>query len=113
MGVRYPTVPPFRMVGGKTGQLKGSPMKLRAMMICTAIGLYITGCSGPSGPEDSCNSSALAKEINRNGQHLLGLDLPDSARVIRPGDAVTRDHRPDRANIYLDRFGMVVRVTCG
>lgn len=36
-----------------------------------------------------------------------------SIRVIRPGEAVTKDFRPDRLNVELDEEGKVTRVYCG
>lgn len=33
-------------------------------------------------------------------------------RVIRPGDAVTMDYRPDRLNVEIDEDGRVRRVHC-
>jgi hypothetical protein len=34
-------------------------------------------------------------------------------RVLRPGDAMTMDYRPDRLNIYLDDDGSLVEVRAG
>lgn len=36
-----------------------------------------------------------------------------TARVIRPGQAVTMDFRGDRVNVLLDAHDRVERVTCG
>lgn len=36
-----------------------------------------------------------------------------TARVIRPGQAVTMDYRGDRVNVMLDAGDRVERVTCG
>lgn len=36
-----------------------------------------------------------------------------TARVVRPGEAVTMDYRGDRVNILLDTNDRVDRVTCG
>ncbi|WP_369979955.1 I78 family peptidase inhibitor [Xanthomonas bundabergensis] len=34
-------------------------------------------------------------------------------RPIAPGQAVTRDLRPDRLNLFLDASNVIVRVSCG
>ena len=36
-----------------------------------------------------------------------------TARVVRPGEAVTMDFRGDRVNLMLDLHDKVDRVTCG
>lgn len=36
-----------------------------------------------------------------------------TARVVRPGEAVTMDYRGDRVNVMLDLNNRVDRVTCG
>ncbi|OOG01101.1 hypothetical protein ASPCADRAFT_860 [Aspergillus carbonarius ITEM 5010] len=37
-------------------------------------------------------------------------DLPESHRVIKPGDVVTMDYRADRLNIHVDDEGVVQNV---
>jgi len=34
-------------------------------------------------------------------------------RVIRPGDAVTLDYRPDRLNVRLDDDDVISEIGCG
>jgi len=36
-----------------------------------------------------------------------------TVRVVRPGDAVTMDHRPDRLNIQLDGQDRIAQFRCG
>ncbi|EAL90318.1 hypothetical protein KXW98_008685 [Aspergillus fumigatus] len=40
-------------------------------------------------------------------------DLPEHHRVLRPGDAMTMDHRPERLNIHLDEEDKVKDVHFG
>ncbi|EAU38845.1 conserved hypothetical protein [Aspergillus terreus NIH2624] len=40
-------------------------------------------------------------------------DLPESHRILKPGDAMTMDHRPDRLNVHLDQSGIVHDVNFG
>lgn len=52
------------------------------------------------------HTDALAAEIlRRSGAR--------QARVVRPGDMVTMEHRPDRATIELGADNRVTRVRCG
>jgi hypothetical protein len=37
----------------------------------------------------------------------------DFARIIKPGDAVTKDYNADRVNVDIDNNNMVTRVWCG
>lgn len=54
-------------------------------------------------------------------QHLMGqtyvpdapFELPENARVLRPGQAMTMDHNPRRLNFELDINSMVARIWCG
>jgi hypothetical protein len=39
--------------------------------------------------------------------------IPQGARLIRPGDAVTEDFSPTRLNIDLDAAGRILRAWCG
>jgi hypothetical protein len=34
-------------------------------------------------------------------------------RPIAPGQATTRDLRPDRVNVFVDASNAIVRITCG
>ncbi|KAF9885963.1 hypothetical protein FE257_012138 [Aspergillus nanangensis] len=40
-------------------------------------------------------------------------DLPDSHRILKPGDAMTMDYRPDRLNVHTDDSGVVHDVNFG
>ncbi|GFF77377.1 hypothetical protein IFM47457_04387 [Aspergillus lentulus] len=40
-------------------------------------------------------------------------DLPEHHRVLRPGDGMTMDHRPERLNIHLDEEDKVKDVHFG
>ncbi len=52
--------------------------------------------------------------------HLIGQPAPEPfpapppLRVFRSGDALTMDHRPERLNVELERFGeRILAVYCG
>ncbi|PKS06697.1 hypothetical protein jhhlp_006771 [Lomentospora prolificans] len=40
-------------------------------------------------------------------------DLPEQCRVIKPGQMVTKDHKPDRLNIQVKEDGTVEHVHYG
>ncbi|MBB3711223.1 hypothetical protein FHS00_000785 [Limimaricola variabilis] len=54
-------------------------------------------------------------------QHLVGAPVTalerelilGPVRIIRPGDAVTMDFRPDRINFEIDALERIARVYCG
>ncbi|WP_372015103.1 I78 family peptidase inhibitor [Pseudoxanthomonas sp. 10H] len=50
------------------------------------------------------------QDVMRRVWHESGAGL---IRPIGPDTAVTRDHRPDRVNVEIDRNNTITRVTCG
>ena len=63
--------------------------------------------------EDACNASQLQDYVNAHIDSMSVANYSDSYRVIRPGDAVTMDYRPDRLNVYLDDADVIERIACG
>jgi len=70
------------------------------------------------GSGGSCDEKAAARFVGQ----MASEDVSDSARaaagargvrIIRPGMAVTMDHRAGRLNLHLDDAGRITRVTCG
>lgn len=80
--------------------------------------LALTACEEPEpdvtvGPDaDACGASGYQSVIETP---LAALSLPADLndRIIRPGDAVMQDFRPDRINFELNEDDVVIRVTCG
>lgn len=62
--------------------------------------------------EDTCGAMGYKGLV---GRPVAAVTLPDTlrTRVIKPGDAVTKDYRPARMNIDLDDEGVIVRLWCG
>ncbi|KUI55860.1 hypothetical protein VP1G_03296 [Cytospora mali] len=52
--------------------------------------------------QDASNETSFAKR-----------ELPESHRVIQPGQMVTKDFNPDRLNIHVQEDGTVSHVTHG
>lgn len=81
--------------------------------------LMTGGCMSIAPPEppvmsesDPCDAGAY--------RQLIGVDISETGliggallRIIRPGDLVTEDHRPDRANVAVDAQDRIVRAFCG
>ncbi|PYH89433.1 hypothetical protein BO71DRAFT_403078 [Aspergillus ellipticus CBS 707.79] len=40
-------------------------------------------------------------------------DLPETHRILKPGDIMTRDYRPERLNVHVSEEGTVHDVTIG
>ena len=79
-----------------------------------AIALAACEAGPPDGPAagDACGALGYQGTV---GTPLALLSLPAELndRIVRPGEAVTQDFRPDRINFELDENDVVERVTCG
>ncbi|GGX99391.1 hypothetical protein GCM10007160_28810 [Litchfieldella qijiaojingensis] len=67
---------------------------------------------------DACGARPVQDRIGRAFSDLLREAIADESgaervRVLRPGDAATMDHRPDRLNIHLDENDVIARIECG
>jgi hypothetical protein len=62
---------------------------------------------GPRG--DACGIAIYRPRI---GTPIANWEPPESSRVVRPGDAVTDDLRPERLNIIIDADGRVTSLEC-
>ncbi len=61
---------------------------------------------------DTCGAADYQSLVGGNiAATTLPSDLND--RVIRPGDIVTQEYRPDRINFRVDESGVIQSVTCG
>lgn len=116
----------------------GGPTKVAGLGISLAFLLLLGGCDGKSeteanSPKDRHSAAfeeklqgcaAVAEALGGTWigkpydelEPVLGDDLvPElgTLRVIRPGDAVTRDYRLNRLNISLDETDLVTKFYCG
>jgi len=74
--------------------------------------------AGPTSPPGVCSTDRtssiqghhISSELEQRAQQLSGAR---EVRVLRPGQVITREHRPDRLNVQLDSYDVVVRVHCG
>ncbi|MFQ6553680.1 I78 family peptidase inhibitor [Aestuariibius insulae] len=61
---------------------------------------------------DTCGAEDYQTLVGQNiASATFPADLND--RVIRPGDIVTQEYRPDRVNFRVNDTGVIQSVTCG
>jgi predicted component of type VI protein secretion system len=76
----------------------------------------------PNGSADgqtaACDLDAIQYAIGEPLKEMTEARLQSDSsarqvRVLRPGQAATMDHRPDRLNIHLDDQGVIADLRCG
>lgn len=94
---------------------------MRNLAILSAVSL-LAACTTTSEasrqPADLCGADKAKSSIGQSYTVEIGARLQDvsgakSMRVIRPGQAVTMDYRPDRLNVELDETDRISRISCG
>ena len=90
-----------------------APFALSLLSACAAT----TTASGGEAA-GLCNAASVQSALGRPFTVELGADLEGksgarTSRVIRPGQAVTMDYRPDRLNVELDAADKVSGLKCG
>lgn len=87
-------------------------MRIAAIVVICGV---LAGCDPlprPPGGPAACPAPGYQSLI---GKPLAAVTLPADLdlRIIQPGDAVTRDFRPERLNVVVDAKGVIARVYCG
>ncbi|KAF1817116.1 hypothetical protein P152DRAFT_453718 [Eremomyces bilateralis CBS 781.70] len=61
------------------------------------------------------NHKLMGKKIGEESNEIFFAkkDLPSEHRVVKEGDMMTMDHKPDRLNIHVADDGTVNKVTHG
>ena len=90
------------------------------------LGLAIIGVAGltactvaeptppiPPTTEDTCNARQYANLIGQDATALEKVLILGQVRVIRPGDAVTQDFRPERINFGINTANRISDISCG
>ncbi|SDO51075.1 Peptidase inhibitor I78 family protein [Halomonas shengliensis] len=96
------------------------------------LALLLAGCGGlntapspePAPPPprvadgDACGAERVQDRIGRAYDAALGEAIRAesgavSMRVVRPGEAVTLDYRPERLNVRLDEDDVIAEIACG
>jgi hypothetical protein len=79
--------------------------------------ILLAGCTAAQAPlppqtEDTCGAAQFADLIGQNATALERTLILGPVRVIRPGDAVTMDLRPDRINFNIGPDETIQRIAC-
>ncbi|CDM30261.1 hypothetical protein DTO013E5_8619 [Penicillium roqueforti] len=77
--------------------------------------LVVPGINSSFGDKSEWVNKLMGKTISdtTNETSFAKKDLPESHRVLKPGDAKTMDHNPNRLNILVDDAGEVHDVNYG
>jgi hypothetical protein len=92
-------------------------------VVATSAVLCLAACATPATPPpppaaNQCVAAMGAWAVGKPvSDELVAKVVSDThsrtARVVRPGQAVTMDYRGDRVNVMLDEHDRVKEVTCG
>ncbi|MCF2871710.1 hypothetical protein L0664_11590 [Octadecabacter sp. G9-8] len=66
----------------------------------------------PSIAEDTCNANQYASLVGQDVTALERVMILDQVRVIRPGQAVTMDFRPERINFNIGQDSRITSINC-
>jgi len=77
--------------------------------------LLIAACTKVAAADPALETCGADAALELLGQPAAEVSFPGDrkVRIIRPGDAVTMDHVPERLNILLDEEDLVVGLRCG
>jgi len=70
----------------------------------------------PPAEGGACNADAAQSFVGKPASAAEQARVASGARamrLIRPGQAVTMDYRPDRLNVELDASDSIVKLSCG
>ncbi|PYH46187.1 uncharacterized protein BP01DRAFT_391028 [Aspergillus saccharolyticus JOP 1030-1] len=80
--------------------------------------LVVPGINNTSGgsSQDEWANKLMGKTVTEGSSDVNSFakqDLPKTHRIVKPGDAMTMDHNPDRLNVHVDENGTVHNVNYG
>ena len=83
--------------------------------------VFLTACAGGQGSnpplppqiEDTCNAARYGDLIGQDATALEKVMILGMVRVIRPGDMVTQDFRPERINFGIAADNRISDISCG
>lgn len=78
--------------------------------------LIVAGCDQPPPaaevPSETCGAERLQGLVGQPEAVVRQMTLPEPARVIRSGQAITADYRRDRLNVEIGKDGRIARIGC-
>jgi hypothetical protein len=85
--------------------------------ILATLGLpVLAACAAVQADEGElapCNAQHLAVLIGEPATKLNEVPLPERTRIVRPGEAVTMEHVPERLSVRLGPRGLIYEMRCG
>ncbi|KAJ5698478.1 hypothetical protein N7462_000483 [Penicillium macrosclerotiorum] len=77
--------------------------------------LIVPGINSSMGDQSEWVTKLMGKKIGDTSDEVsfAKKDLPESHRVLKPGDMTSMDHNPDRLNVHVDEEGTVKDITYG
>jgi len=79
------------------------------LLACTTVA---PNAQIPPGGQDTCNAAPYANLIGQDATALERVLLLGQVRIIRPGQQVTKDFRPERINFNIGPEDRIVAITC-
>jgi hypothetical protein len=94
--------------------LRAAPFMLLLMAGCVpAQSEPVVVVPPPQEGPDACGAADLQYLLGAPDTVLETMRFANPVRVISPGMAVSMDYNPARLNIGLDRYRMIMRLSCG
>ncbi|KAJ5383122.1 hypothetical protein N7517_001033 [Penicillium concentricum] len=77
--------------------------------------LVVPGINSSMGDKPEWLNKLMGKTISdtSNETSFAKKDLPESHRILKPGDMKTQDHNPNRLNVHVNDDGTVHDVNYG
>lgn len=72
-----------------------------------------SGLPVPPPEEDTCGARDYASVVGQDATSLERVLILRQVRVIRPGQPVTADFRPERINFLIGPNEVIERISCG
>lgn len=69
--------------------------------------------SYPTGTQNTCDGERYGTLVGQDATMLERILIMRQIRVIRPGQVVTQDYRPERINFEIDAGNRIARIYCG
>lgn len=92
---------------------------MKKIMVLLTIGLAITGCQTVSEQFTSkgiCQANSTETLVGQQGlttEKILEISKASTARIVRPGQAVTMDYRAERVTVMVDDNQKIIHASCG
>lgn len=79
---------------------------------CDVVAPPVARPTLPTPAQDTCNATQYAALIGQDATALERILLLGEVRVIRPGQAVTLDFRPERINFNIGPDNRIATINC-